>query len=45
VKGELRLGQAQRFGELADAALAIAERFDQLQSQEIGECLEQGPGG
>ena len=44
MEGELRLGQAQIGGEIADAALAAAQRLNHLQAQGLGEGLEQGSG-
>ena len=41
---ELRLGQAQIGGEIADAALTAAQRFNHLQAEGFGEGPEERPG-
>ena len=41
MKGELRLGQIQIAGEIADAALTARQGFHHLQTHRIGEGLQQ----
>ena len=44
MKRELRLGQIQIGGEIADAALTAAQRLNHLQAEGFGEGPEERPG-
>jgi len=44
MKRELRLGQIQICGEIADAALTAAQRLNHLQAEGFGEGSEERPG-